>query len=123
MKNRKALQLCGEVGRTLSQVLAWESGDDLLRDVVVDSVTPAPDSSRLLVIVYSPKGIGELGLVAFLEGSPGRAARSRPWTAGSSRALVWLSPSNSRPTGRACPGNIRHWPAPNLPPEARVEWR
>ena len=49
--NRKALQLCAQVARTLGEVLAWESGDDLLRDLTVESVQPAPDSSRLLVTV------------------------------------------------------------------------
>src|SRR5260370_16542700 len=54
--NRKALQLCGEVARTLNQVLAWESGEALLRDLIVESVVPAPDSSHLLVTVYVSPG-------------------------------------------------------------------
>ena len=49
--NRKALQLCGEVAKILSQVLAWELGDDLLEQLQVEAVVPAPDSSRLLVTV------------------------------------------------------------------------
>ncbi len=49
--NRKALQLCGQVSRTLSGVLSGECGDDVLREVLVESVRPAPDSSRLLVTV------------------------------------------------------------------------
>ena len=55
--NRKALQLCGEVARTLGQVLAWESGEAILRDLMVESVVPAPDSSHLLVTVYVPPGV------------------------------------------------------------------
>jgi ribosome-binding factor A len=47
--NRKALQLCGQVARTLNLVLGGECADDLLRSVLVESVQPAPDSSRLLV--------------------------------------------------------------------------
>jgi ribosome-binding factor A len=47
--NRKALQLCRQVAETLAGVLAGECNDDLLRIVRVDSVTPAPNSSRLLV--------------------------------------------------------------------------
>lgn len=47
--NRKALQVCGQVARTLAGVLAGECGDDLLRDLVVDVVVPAPNSARLLV--------------------------------------------------------------------------
>ncbi len=47
--NRKALQLCGQVAETLVLVLAGETGDDVLRDLVVVSVVPAPNTSRLLV--------------------------------------------------------------------------
>jgi ribosome-binding factor A len=50
--NRKALQMCGEIARTLSAVLAWESGDNVLRCLAVDAVEPAPDSTRVLVTVY-----------------------------------------------------------------------
>ncbi len=49
--NRKALQLCSEVARALGHALAWELGDELLSNLRVESVTPAPDSSRLLVTV------------------------------------------------------------------------
>src|SRR5262249_31993389 len=48
--NRKALQLCGQVADTLSPVLAGECGDDVLRSLQVIAVTPAPDSSQLLVL-------------------------------------------------------------------------
>jgi ribosome-binding factor A len=49
VSNRKALQLCGQVARTLQTVLAGECGDDLLRELRVESVSPAPNSGRLLV--------------------------------------------------------------------------
>ena len=49
--NRKALQLCAQIARTLSTVLAGECEDDLLRDLFVESVRPAPDSMHLLVRV------------------------------------------------------------------------
>jgi ribosome-binding factor A len=49
--NRKALQMCGEIARTLSLVLSWESRDDLLRNLIVESVEPAPNSTRVLVTV------------------------------------------------------------------------
>jgi ribosome-binding factor A len=49
--NRKALQLCGEVARTLNGILQGECDDEVLRDVLVESVVPAPDSTRLLVTV------------------------------------------------------------------------
>ena len=53
--NRKALQLCGQVARTLGVVLS-ECGDEVLRNLGVAAVDPAPDSSRLLVTVYSLEG-------------------------------------------------------------------
>jgi ribosome-binding factor A len=51
--NRKALLLCGQIARTLAEVLAG-CGDDILRDLLVESVTPAPNSARLLVTVRRP---------------------------------------------------------------------
>jgi ribosome-binding factor A len=42
--NRKALQLCRQVERILAGMLEG----DILRDLTVCSVVPAPDSSRLL---------------------------------------------------------------------------
>jgi len=47
--NRKALQLCGQVADTLALVLAGETGDDVLRELTIVSVVPAPNTSRLLV--------------------------------------------------------------------------
>jgi ribosome-binding factor A len=47
--NRKALQLCREVERTLATLLAGGCGDAVLHDLLVQSVIPAPDSTRLLV--------------------------------------------------------------------------
>jgi ribosome-binding factor A len=48
---RKALQLCREAERTLSAVLAGECDDDVLRELAVLSVVPAPNAGRLLVTV------------------------------------------------------------------------
>jgi ribosome-binding factor A len=48
--NRKALQLCGQVADTLAGFFAG-CGDDVLRELLVISVTPAPNSARLLVTV------------------------------------------------------------------------
>jgi hypothetical protein len=50
--NRKALQLCGQVADALSLILG-ECGDDVLRDLLVESVRPFPTSARLLVTVSS----------------------------------------------------------------------
>ena len=48
--DRKTLQLCRQVARALSTSLS-DGRDDLLSDVYVDAVQPAPDASRLLVVV------------------------------------------------------------------------
>jgi ribosome-binding factor A len=45
VSNRKALQLCRQVERALSVALEG----DILRDLTIASVVPAPDSSRLMV--------------------------------------------------------------------------
>src|ERR1700722_16695234 len=50
VKNRKALQLCAQAAETLALVLAGDS-DDLFRELLVESVAPAPTSARLLVTV------------------------------------------------------------------------
>ncbi len=48
--NRKALQLCSQVRRVLTDVLS-DGGDDVLRDLRIESVIPAPNSTRLIVAV------------------------------------------------------------------------
>jgi ribosome-binding factor A len=51
--NRKTLQLCRQIERILSGVLEG----DILRDLLMQSVVPAPDSSRLLAtFVYQGPG-------------------------------------------------------------------
>lgn len=55
---RKTLQLCREAERTLSAVLAGECDDDVLRELVVLSVVPAPNAGRLLVTVALPASAG-----------------------------------------------------------------
>lgn len=48
--HRKTLQLCGQVKRTVAEVLA-SCGDDVLRDLEVVQVSPAAGGGRLLVTV------------------------------------------------------------------------
>lgn len=50
---RKTLQLCGQVMRTLSGVLA-EQGDDVLRDLLVSAVAPAGAGRLLVQVVPAP---------------------------------------------------------------------
>ncbi|HOB74556.1 MAG TPA: ribosome-binding factor A [Phycisphaerae bacterium] len=49
--DRKTRQLCKQVYRTLSCLLAGQFGDPVLQDLSVQAVEPAPDASRLLVTV------------------------------------------------------------------------
>jgi hypothetical protein len=56
---RKARQLCAQVAETLGDVLAGQSGDDVLRSLYVVSVVPAPNVGRLLVTVAPLPGAGE----------------------------------------------------------------
>lgn len=50
--DRKTLQLCSQVADTLNYVLSGDCGDELLQNLQVASVVPAPNSSQLLVTVY-----------------------------------------------------------------------
>ncbi|MGH7128275.1 MAG: ribosome-binding factor A [Planctomycetaceae bacterium] len=50
--DRKTLQLCRQVQRTLSYVLG-ECDDSVVQACFVEAVEPAPDASRLLVTVSS----------------------------------------------------------------------
>jgi len=49
--NHKAHQLCKQVMETINYLLAGGLGDSRLHQIMVDSVTPAPDAARLLVSV------------------------------------------------------------------------
>jgi ribosome-binding factor A len=71
--NRKALQLAAQVEQTLVQVFAGECGDEVLFDLRVEAVRPAPDSAHLMVVL-SP---GEAGtsiqeILEHLERASGR---------------------------------------------------
>ncbi|MEM9701471.1 MAG: hypothetical protein AAF907_03390 [Planctomycetota bacterium] len=63
--DRKTLQLCGQVRKTLDYVLSGETGDDLLRQLYVADVMPAPDASRLLATLapIDPRADLETGAV------------------------------------------------------------
>jgi ribosome-binding factor A len=49
--NRKTLQLCSQVGQTLALVLSGEIEDELLQDLQVEAVVPAPNASQLAVML------------------------------------------------------------------------
>jgi ribosome-binding factor A len=48
---RKTHQLCGQVAEALNYAFAGACNDDVLREMGVVAVQPAPDESRLLVTV------------------------------------------------------------------------
>jgi ribosome-binding factor A len=64
--NRKALQLCRQVAHALGLALG-ECCDDVLRDLAVASVVPAPTSARLLATVYVATSAGRVDAAAVLE--------------------------------------------------------
>ncbi len=49
----KTAQLCKQAFRALSQSLAGECGDPTLQNLILESVRPAPDASRLLLTVLA----------------------------------------------------------------------
>ena len=48
--DHKAMQVCRAAQRALNLALGGECDDDVLRSLYVESVVPAPDASRLLVV-------------------------------------------------------------------------
>ncbi len=53
--DRKERQLCRQVQEAIGEALS-ALDDDVLSDVWVSGVEPAPDASRLAVLVRAPKG-------------------------------------------------------------------
>ncbi len=49
--HRKTYQVCKQAEKTLNLVLAGESTESVLRELIVCAVEPNPDSAHLLVIV------------------------------------------------------------------------
>ena len=72
---RKALQLCRQIERALSMALG-DSQDDLLRELMVESVVPAPTSRRLLVTLVASN------LEASHADLLGRLHAATPWLRG-----------------------------------------
>jgi ribosome-binding factor A len=62
----KALALCRQVQRTLSLSLG-DCGDKVLNEAYVVDVTPGGDSSRLIVHVMPPRGVGVAELLGRLD--------------------------------------------------------
>ncbi len=66
--NRKAMQLCSQVQRALAFEFQLSSCEEI-RDMYVESVTPAPDSLHLLVTVVIPEDLEPKDAYTVLEGS------------------------------------------------------
>ena len=77
--DEKTMRLCRQVERALSMTLPGECGDEVLSDLSVISVTPAPGASRLLVTVMLPKGADVLDVLQRLDRARG-FLRWRPTT-------------------------------------------
>ncbi len=73
--DRKLLQLCKQVQRSLSFLLGSECRDRVLQELEVISVSPAPDSSRLLVSVRAAKPGQQFSRDVLLE----TLKRAQPW--------------------------------------------
>ncbi|HEY8746729.1 MAG TPA: hypothetical protein VIM11_02065 [Tepidisphaeraceae bacterium] len=56
---RKDQQLCRQAQRALMYAIPGDLGDSLLQELTVESVLPAPNASRLLVRLTSPRGPGD----------------------------------------------------------------
>jgi ribosome-binding factor A len=65
--SRKGLQLARQTARTVSAVLASECNDEVLRDLIVESVTPAPNTSRFLVTVSLAPSAAPVAVEVILE--------------------------------------------------------
>jgi ribosome-binding factor A len=69
--NRKALQLCSQIRDCLNMCFA-DCGDDLIRELMVESVVPAPDSRQMLVTVAVPKDLDARGVLDHIVRASGR---------------------------------------------------
>jgi ribosome-binding factor A len=64
-ENHKALQLCRQVQRAIA--LALPEGDEVLGDLYIAEVTPAPDAGHLLVHVMIPVRVSIVDALKRLE--------------------------------------------------------
>jgi ribosome-binding factor A len=72
-RDHKTAQLCRQVFRAVSLALA-ECADDVLRELVVHDVEPAPDASRMLVRVGFSASVADVTGVADVLGRLGQAS-------------------------------------------------
>lgn len=70
--HHKSLMLCRQVMRALCQAMAGECGDDLLRDLWVQSVQPCGGAGHLRVMIVLPAGVSPVEALLRLEHHAGR---------------------------------------------------
>lgn len=71
---RKDQQLCGQIAEALSFALA-ECGDPRLAELFVEAVEPAPNASRVRVVVSGEAGLFAPGTLRALERARGHLRR------------------------------------------------
>ncbi len=71
-RHRKTYQVCKQAEKTLNMVMAGDSVEPVLRDLIVSAVEPNPDSSHLLVIVESSILLDEHEVLSALLRAKGR---------------------------------------------------
>lgn len=76
-ESRKSKQLCRQVAETLDLVLSGDCRDELLQNLHVVSVQPAPNSSRLLVTVQADLSPAEIDRETILQRLAAQAGRLR----------------------------------------------
>lgn len=75
--DRKAIQLCSQVAETLGLVLAGDFDDELLHNLQVVSVNPAPDASQLAVGLRADVPDGQVNAREILDRLASVAGRLR----------------------------------------------
>src|SRR5262249_18268981 len=70
-RDYKALQLCRQAQRALSLALPVMA-DEILADLIVADVTPAPNASHLLVHIIVPTGRSAVDVIQHLDAAAGR---------------------------------------------------
>ena len=70
--DHKTQMLCSQVAEAIRFLLAWECEDPVLQDLEVNEVEPAPNASRLRVVVVATEG-EQRRVRAALERIAGRA--------------------------------------------------
>ncbi|MEX0866821.1 MAG: hypothetical protein WD030_05645 [Pirellulales bacterium] len=81
-RDRKALQLCSQVAETLGLVLEGDFDDELLHNLQVVSVNPAPDASQLAVALRADVSDSQIGAQEILDRLAAVAGRLRCEVAG-----------------------------------------